>query len=296
MTDESPAWTQLLLDVPSAAAEAVASFLFDAGVRGLLTDDAAEPADARVRLEAHVPRADGARVAAALRRFLEELGLLDAAMAGARLVVADFADRSWEQAFRAHHHRRRVGATLLVAPPWDAAPDGDRVGIVIDPGMAFGTGQHATTRACLEEAEAAAHAGARSALDVGTGTGILAIALARLGVPHVVAVDTDPAAVRLARLACAANDAARVRLAVGDAAAVRGTFAVVLANLLADVIVAEGEVLAARVAPQGRLVLSGLLAAQVGRVAAAFPGWTVTHVCGDDPWRTLRLERAGQGA
>jgi ribosomal protein L11 methyltransferase len=212
-------------------------------------------------------------------------------MAGARLAVTDFADRSWEESFRAHHHRRPVGARLLVAPPWDAAPAGDREVIVIDPGMAFGTGQHATTRACLEEVEAAVAAGARSALDVGTGTGILAIALARLGTPRVAAVDTDAVAVRLARVACAANRATVVRLVVGTAAAVRGTFDVVVANLLADVIVAEADALAARVAPRGRLILSGLLADQVARTAAAFPEWTLTSERGDDPWRALRLER-----
>jgi ribosomal protein L11 methyltransferase len=291
VTIDPPAWTALLLDVPSAAAEAVASFLFDAGVPGLLTEDANGGASSRVRLEAHVPRAQGERVAAALRAFFDELATLDAGLAGSRLTVADFADRSWEGSFRAHHHPRPVGAKLLVAPPWDAAAVGGREVIVIDPGMAFGTGQHATTRACLEEVEAAVEAGARTGLDVGTGTGILAIALARLGVPHVTAVDTDAVAVRLARIACTANRAAGVHLVVGNAASLRGTFDVVVANLLCDVIVAEADVLAARVAPSGRLVLSGLLADQIDRAAAAFPRFTVTHVGGEDPWRALRLER-----
>jgi len=289
---DPPAWTALLLDVPSAAAEAVASFLFDAGILGLLTEDSNGAAGPRVHLEAHVPRAQGERVARALRAFFDELAILDASLVGSRLAVADFADRSWEGSFRAHHHPRPVGAKLLVAPPWDATAVGDRKVIVIDPGMAFGTGQHATTRACLEEVEAAVEAGARAGLDVGTGTGILAIALARLGVPQVTAVDTDVVAVRLARIACRANRAAGVRLVVGDAASLHGTFDVVLANLLCDVIVAEAHVLAARVAPHGRLVLSGLLAEQTDRAAAAFPRFTVTHVRGEDPWRALRLERA----
>ena len=253
--------------------------------------DAALPAD-HVRIEAHVPVRDGSRLAAELQRFLTELAHLDPTLALARLEVRPLPDTNWEETFRAHHHPRRIGRRLYVAPPWDVPAAGDRELIVIDPSMAFGTGQHATTRTCLEECEAAVDDGPIArALDVGTGSGILAIALARLGVRHVVGVDIDPDAIRLAHLACVDNAVPGVHLLIGPAGALRDRYDLVIANLLADTIVDEAATLAERVAPCGRLVLSGLLTDQIARVTAAFAGWAVTAVRKDDPWRTLRLER-----
>ena len=159
--------------------------------------------------------------------------------------------------------------------------------------MAFGTGQHATTRGCLEAIEeAVAGGGVTSALDVGTGSGILALALARLGVPHVVAVDDDPQVLPVARENLARNGAARVALIAGTAAAVSDRFDLVVANLLADTLVREAAVLAARVAAGGHLVLSGLLASQAEAVAAAFPGWRVAGDYRAEGWCTLVLRPA----
>src|SRR5206468_1583797 len=117
----------------------------------------------------------------------------------------------------------------------------------------------------------------RSGLDVGTGSGVLALALARLGVKRVVALDTDPAVVPLARANLARNGAARVALLAGPLAAVRGRFDLVVANLLADAIVAEAGALARAVGPGGRLVVSGLAAEQLPAVRAAYPGWRVAE-------------------
>jgi ribosomal protein L11 methyltransferase len=158
--------------------------------------------------------------------------------------------------------------------------------------MAFGTGQHETTRTCLEEIEAAVATGAvRSALDVGTGTGVLAAALARLGVVRVVALDTDPAVLPVARANLARNRAAAVLVLAGGVAALRARFDLVVANLLADALVAEAPALTALLEPSGRLVVSGVLDAQAADVVAAFPGLRLTETRAADPWRTLRLER-----
>jgi ribosomal protein L11 methyltransferase len=158
--------------------------------------------------------------------------------------------------------------------------------------MAFGTGQHATTRGCLEAIEAALAGGrVASALDVGTGSGILALALARLGVPWVVALDVDAAVVPLARRNLAANAAARVAVIAGSVRAVRSAFDLVVANLLADTIVAEASLLAGTVAGGGRLVLSGILEVQAAGVARAFPAWRVEGEQREDGWSTLTLGR-----
>jgi len=288
-------WIALRVDVAAAAADAVVNFLVERGAGGVLTDDVVgADGTARAQLEAHVAREDGDALAADMRVYLDELSCLDATWTAGPVELAPVPAVDWEAVFRNHHAPIAIGRRLLVAPPWDVPDPGDRELLVVEPGMAFGTGQHATTRTCLEEIESLVLAGGvASALDVGTGSGILAAALARLGVPHVVAFDVDPAVLPLARALLDQNGATRVRLFGGVAAGVRGRFDLVVANILADTLVAEARALDAVTAPGGRLVLSGLLADQVDRVLAAFAGWRLVATRADDPWRTLRLERGG---
>jgi ribosomal protein L11 methyltransferase len=288
----TPDWIALHVDVGAPLADAVARFLVELGVPSVTTD--LPLAGGRAALEAHVPGGDGERLAAALERWLGDLATTDPGARDVRVRTAPLGDVDWEAVFRSHHRPVAVGARLLVAPPWDVPDAPGREILVIEPGMAFGTGQHATTRGCLEEIEAAvAGGGIRRALDVGTGSGLLAAALARLGVPRVVAVDVDAGVLPLARANLRQNGAARVLLLGGGVGAVRGAFDLVVANLLLDALVAEAAALAAAVAPRGRLVLSGLLDAQVPTVLAAYPGWRATHVRAEAAWRTLRLERSG---
>ena len=232
-----------------------------------------------------------ARSLAGLTRWLDSLRTIEPAAADVRVATAPLPPVDWEAAFRLHHRPLVIGRRLLVAPPWDVPEAPDREVLVIEPGMAFGTGQHDTTRTCLEEIETAvAEREVRSALDVGTGSGVLAMALARLGVPRVVALDLDAAVLPLARENLARNGAGAVLLAAGTVGAVRGRFDLVVANLLADVLIDEASALAATVAPGGRLIVSGILDSQADTVAAASPlRVTATRAAG--PWRTLRLER-----
>ncbi len=249
-----PAWITIRVEVAPEVADAVANFLVETGASGVLV----EADGARTRLEAPVPAAAEALVVAAVERYLTSLGEIAPAARGATLAAVP------------------VPAVVLV----------------IEPGMAFGTGQHATTRACLEAIEAAVGMGqVRSALDVGTGSGVLALALARLGVERVVALDTDPAVLPLARANLARNGAARVALLAGPLTALRGRFDLVVANLLADAIVAEAGALAGAVGPGGRLVVSGLVAEQLPAVRAAYPGWQVAETRAEGAWRTLTLVR-----
>ncbi len=284
----SPVWITIRVEVAPEVADAVANFLVEAGASGVLT----EANGARTRLEAPVPAAAEAQVVAAVERYLTSLGEIAPAARGATLAAVPVPVVDWQALWRQHHRPVAVGRRLLVAPPWDVPRPAGREVLVIEPGMAFGTGQHATTRACLEAIEAAVGTGqVRSALDVGTGSGVLALALARLGVERVVALDTDPAVVPLARANLARNGAARVALLAGPLAAVRGRFDLVVANLLADAIVAEAGALARAVGPGGRLVVSGLVAEQLPAVRAAYPGWRVTETRAEGAWRTLTLVR-----
>jgi ribosomal protein L11 methyltransferase len=287
-------WMALRVEVAAGAADAVTNFLFEAGAAGVVAEDDAGAGDGGwTRLEAHVAADDGPRVAAALRRYLRSLAALEPGWGGASVEEASVPAVDWQAVYRAHHRPLAIGRRLLVAPPWDVPAADGRIVLVIEPGMAFGTGQHATTRTCLEEIEAAVDTGGvRSALDVGTGSGVLAAALARLGVARVVALDVDAAVLPIARANLARNDAAGVALVAGDVGALRQRFDLVVANLLADTIVAQAAGLAGATAPGGRLVVSGILDHQAARVRAAFPGRRLAAERADGPWRTLALVEA----
>jgi ribosomal protein L11 methyltransferase len=281
--DAAPEWLTVAVEVAPELAEALANFLFELGASGVLTDESGT----RVRLEGAFPAGEQARVTAAIARYLESLGERGA------VTTAAVAPVDWTAVYRAHHRPVAVGERFLIAPPWDVPPAPGREILVIEPGMAFGTGQHETTRGCLEAIESVvASTRVASALDVGTGSGILALALARLGVARVVGIDVDPAVLPLARANLAANRAPHVALAVGTAAAVRGRFDLVVANLLAGTVVAEAAALMRAVETGGRLVLSGILERQAPAVRDAYPAWRVEAVRAEGEWRTLTLARA----
>jgi ribosomal protein L11 methyltransferase len=284
-------WQVVRLDIAEALAEAAASFLDDEGLGTAVTEVRDLSSPGRATLEAHVPAARAPDLIDALTRWLASLTEIDPAAAAARVTSAPLPAVDWETVFRHHHHPLAVGARLLVAPPWDVPAASGREVLVVEPGMAFGTGQHETTRTCLEEIEEAVGRGSvRSALDVGTGSGLLAAALARLGVARVVALDLDVAVLPHARSTLARNGAAGVMLLAGGVAAIAGRFDLVVANLLADALVADAGALRAVVAPGGRLVISGILDTQADDVAAAFAPWRVTATRAAGSWRTLRLE------
>ena len=188
--------------------EAVTNRLWELGAVGVVEEDAAGAATLRAFFP---PGTDAAARAAALREYLGELAALAVPGAQARVEVAPLPDEPWADAWRAHFRPVPVGRRLLVCPPWElpSRPE-ERTVIVIEPGRAFGTGGHGSTRSCLGLLERVlANGRVPRAVDVGCGSGILAIAAAALGVPRVEAIDLDPDAV-------AATEANARRNAVGD--------------------------------------------------------------------------------
>jgi ribosomal protein L11 methyltransferase len=289
-------WHVVRLEIAEHLVDAAASFLEDQGVTTIVTGVREVPdireAPEHATLEAHVREAQVTALTDGLAHWLASLEALEPAAARARVTTAPLPALDWDAVFRHHHRPLAIGARLLVAPPWEVPDAPGREVLVVEPGMAFGTGQHETTRTCLEEIEAVVRAGAvSSALDVGTGTGVLAAALARLGVPRVVALDSDAAVLPLARANLVRNRAGTVELFAGGVAAVRAQFDLVVANLLADVLIAEAAALSAVVAPGGRLVVAGLLDTQADAVAGAFPALHPVATRAAGSWRTLRLER-----
>jgi ribosomal protein L11 methyltransferase len=184
--------------------------------------------------------------------------------------VEPVPDADWVRATQSQFEPIRVSERLWIVPTWHAAPDPAALNIALDPGLAFGTGSHPTTRLCLRWLEARV-AGGESVLDYGCGSGILAIAAAKLGAADVTGVDIDPEAVRAARANAAAN-AVHARFAGTDATPPPPADLVV-ANILASPLKLLAPLLAAQTRPGGRLVLAGLLDPQSDDVAAAYAPW-----------------------
>jgi ribosomal protein L11 methyltransferase len=297
---EEAAWLEVSLVVDGEMAEAVAEVLarFASGGAAIeSTQVTAGPEDEEghaigpLRVCGYLPVDAGLEEN---RRKLEEaLWYLGRIRPLPEATFRPVRDENWAEAWKQHYRPVKVGQRLVIVPAWMDPPDHRRVPVRIDPGMAFGTGTHPTTQLCLELVEAAvdrrlpvegsglpedaAHPGYRAIIDVGCGSGILAIAALKLGLERALGVDVDPQAIAAARGNAAANGVAdRLELGTGSVEEVRGgSFSIreaglVAANILALVIARLlGEGLADLLLPGGWLVASGILEEQAGEVIAA---------------------------
>jgi len=183
----------------------------------------------------------------------------------------------WAESWKKHFHPMEIADSLLIKPSWSKKrPRRNQAVVVLDPGLSFGTGQHATTSFCLAEVVRCRRPNSPQAmLDIGTGSGILAIAAAKLGYRTVHAFDFDPEAVRIAKANAGVNDLEkRIRITRGDVTKlptrVSKQYDLVCANLISNLLVAERKRLVQRLAPGGTLVLAGILAAEFSTVQTAF--------------------------
>jgi ribosomal protein L11 methyltransferase len=274
-------WRALVVEVDAAAADALSDALLAHGAASATVEDAAagtpdeqpvfdEPGSgsartwAKARIRALVTSdADPERVLATA-----------SAQAGLRAVppcaVEEVADADWVRASQDQFEPIRISARLWIVPSWHAAPDPHALNIRLDPGLAFGTGSHPTTRLCLRWLERHVLPASR-VLDYGCGSGILAIAALKLGAREAVGVDVDPAAIAAARENAARNGVpARF---VGTDVPLAFTADLVVANILANPLRVLAPVLAAHCRAGGRIALAGILAPQAEAVAAAYAPW-----------------------
>jgi ribosomal protein L11 methyltransferase len=269
-------WLQLTFEAPRDEAQRLSDALEEIGAVSVSLEGAdaeplfetdwndERPVWKRARVRALFP--DDSDVPAVLHDVAALLGLSEPPPFESERV----ADQDWVRAWMDRWQPMHFGANLWVVPSWLTPPDPGAVNLVLDPGMAFGTGTHATTGMCLEWLAAHPPRG-RDVIDYGCGSGILAIAALRLGARSAFGTDTDPQALTVARENAARNGVLeRLTLCLPDAMPAAASADLVLANILAPALVALAPTLIRLARPGGMLVLSGLLAGQCDEVEAAY--------------------------
>jgi len=257
---------------------AVIRALFDLGAEGVQELD--------TEVVTHLRAIDEARAGALLR----------AADPGATVSFAPTPDTDWTLAWRSQLKAQRVGA-LVVTPPWFADEYSASERVVIDPGMAFGTGDHETTRGVLRLLPAVLHGGDVVA-DLGAGSAVLAIAAAKLGARHVYAIELDPDAIGNAEENVVRNGVGKaVSVLTGDASVLLPLVApvsLVLANIVASVLTSMLPVIAASLTPGGCAILSGILVDEAPRMREALEsgGWRIVSTDQEGSWWTAAIVRA----
>jgi ribosomal protein L11 methyltransferase len=289
-------WAAIRATCSPESEEPVAACFIDAGCDGVHIESARSSAGSACAITGYLPVDD--RLEGALARLQESLAALrDFGIdpGDGRLTTRPIQDEEWAEAWKRFFHPLRVGRSLVIKPSWEAFTPrpGDRV-IELDPGMAFGTGAHPTTQLCLALLEERVAPGDR-VLDLGTGSGILAIAAARLGSARVLALDVDPIAVSAARENAARNGVSeRVTVQEGSVeAAGSAPYDLIVANILAGVIRDLAPDLARLTRPGGLLLASGIIADRAGEVAAALKaaGFHLEATRADAEWRALVARR-----
>jgi ribosomal protein L11 methyltransferase len=311
-TTGSGAWLELAVEADVEAVEAVSEILGRAAPGGTSVEPAFELVDEGLgaRLDrsrpaivrAYLPARDRAAAERAAGQVATALGHLQAfglrPIGELRTRVVDEAD--WADAWKAYFPVMRVGRRLVIRPTWRRhRRERDDVVLALDPGMAFGTGLHPTTRLCLAGVEALADRGVLSnarVLDVGCGSGILAIAALKLGAATAVGLDTDPIAIEATTANARRNSLVRrLRAREGSVPSGEAAFDVVLANLIAGVLVPLAEGLARELRPGGHLLASGIFIDRETDVRDAFEaaGLEVRGRSSEGDWVALEAVRGG---
>lgn len=290
-SEEISGWLEIALDVHPTAHEALGAFFFDLGCQGVISQGFHD----RV-FRAYLPLSlDSEDVRAGIQAFLMRLGEIFPEARSPKISFEIVENRDWDRVWRSHYRPLRVSEKLLVIPAWEPPPSPfEGVLLRIDPGPAFGTGEHPTTRMCLRAVEQCADRPAWTMLDVGTGSGILAVCGAKLGAGRVLALDNDPEALRWAERNIALNEVAgSIRLSSEPLSDVDERFTVVAANLVLDSILELMPLLCRAVEPGGRLILSGILDEQAARVRHALrdTGFSEAREVLEEEWVCLTAER-----
>ena len=279
-------WQNVSFLTDASHAEPMCDVLLEAGALSASIEDAdAGTADERPQFgepgSVNSPGWAHSRVVALFEPDADVAALLAHASAAIGLAgvpawtVEELAEQNWVQLTQSQFDPIRVSERLWIVPSWHETPDPAAVNLILDPGMAFGTGSHPTTRLCLEWLEGSIYSGCRL-LDYGCGSGILAIAAARLGAGSVAGVDIDPQAVEAARANAERNGV--TALFADSAQPVAGEYDLVVANILSNPLRVLAPAICAHVRSGGRLALSGILREQADEIIAIYAQWLPMQV------------------
>jgi len=284
-------WAEVSVCASSRADEAVANILIEEGAGGVAGVDSNGKAEVTTTLTAYYPVDD--KLESRLNRIrarVRALGGFGLGSSRDRITVRQVHDQDWAEAWKAFFKPMVVGK-LVVKPSWEEfEPSSGRIVLEIDPGMAFGTGSHPTTQLCLSLLQKRVRPG-DLVLDVGTGSGILAIAAALLGADRVVALDVDPLAVKAAITNAERNGVSdRLSVFLGDSlGSVRFTPDIVVANILANTVVALAPAVARMLAEGGAYIASGIVSEREAEVVQAFRdvGLGIEEIVREGEWLAI---------
>ncbi|MDO9371192.1 MAG: 50S ribosomal protein L11 methyltransferase [Gammaproteobacteria bacterium] len=289
-------WLQLKFQAPSALAEELADRLTEAGalavtLRDSKDDPLYEPAPGDTPLWAHTSVEGLFAADADIPSVVEQLHAQSGDESVRDYTVEPLADQAWERVCLDQFKPLCFGDTLCICPTWLTPPDDARVTLLLDPGLAFGTGTHPTTALCLEWLARNPPAGL-TVIDYGCGSGILALAAAKLGARMVYATDHDPQALTATRANAEKNELQLLIHTMTPEQLPALEVDVLLANIIAQPLIALAPVFAQHVRAGGRIVLSGILEHQAEEVIAAYRPWfaMVEKVQRDD-WMLLEATR-----
>ncbi|MCK6406624.1 MAG: 50S ribosomal protein L11 methyltransferase [Rhodocyclaceae bacterium] len=274
-------WLSVTLETDCTHAEALADALMEAGALSATIEDAdAGTPDEKPQFgepgAITTPGWDRSRVAVLFDPDADVAAIVAGAAANCGITptptyaIEEIAEQNWVQLTQAQFDPIRISERLWIVPSWHDSPDPQAINLILDPGMAFGTGSHPTTRLCLEWLERTVAPG-QSLLDYGCGSGILAIAGAKLGATPVVGVDIDPQAVSAA-IANAERNRTDARFA-DSGQPLSGEYDLVVANILANPLRVLAPAICSHVRAGGRLALSGILAEQAEELMAIYANW-----------------------
>ena len=292
-TPEHPGWLEISVNINPVAHEALSAFFFDINCEGIVSESFKDTI-----LKAYLPfpeDLEGIRVRTEC--FLQKLKDIFPDVNFYKLNISHVEDEDWDIIWRRFFRPVQITQRLLIIPAWKPVPSALTCHVIrIDPGPAFGTGQHPTTRMCLNAMEKVCLGGSWTMLDVGTGSGILAIYGAKLGAGRVVAIDIDPEAVRWAKRNIELNDLpVEVELYSTPLENFKQRFSLIAGNLILGTILDLSSCFPRVMAPEGRLILSGILRKQIGEVEEKLGQYGLfrDQVLFQEEWACLILKGIG---